>query len=401
MLFIVDFDIVISEIHLISVKIEEVRKMASRTNCIINGQPYYRLRRKVGRRKNSNGQWTTDYKLFYGKSRKEAEQKYIDYITKSTLSKETCFGEAFEEYITDVFNIDGSIKDSTKAIYINSFYRVFDNTNIGGYNLDEINGQDLQRVINASKSNAGTIKQAVKILKRFYRWLSSQRITSDITQSLVLPRVNHKRQDENIEVFSSDDLKRFKNDTPLDNRLRFMIILAIETGMRIGEILGLQYSDFNGGSVRVNRTLQEIEPEVKGNAPTTFKISTPKTLESIRTIPINDTVLQELERHKKWHTKEMRANKYQTPYIFTTANGTFYYKKNLRRALQRLCNDLDIQFRSFHVFRHTFGSRLANAGVPIQTVASLMGHSNITVTSKYYINVEEDNKRKAINIITL
>ena len=365
--------------------------MASKTNCTINGRPYYRIRRKVGKKRNKQGQYIADYKFFYGKSKKEAEQKYNDYISRSILSQSACFGEAFERYTTDVFDIDASIKDSTKVNYKNSFYRVFDCSDIIGLTLSDINGQDIQKIINTSKSNASTLKQAVKMLRKFYRWLSDQNITNDITKSLVVPSVEHKRQNAVIETFTDDELQTFLYNIPTDNRIKLLIHIAINTGMRIGEILALRYDDFTNDSVTVTHTLQEIEPQRKGVSPTTFQISTPKTPQSLRTIPISQSLWQEVEQHRKWQCEEMKKNGYSTQFLFTTATGTHYYKRNLRRALQRLCNDLHIGFKSFHVFRHSFGSKLAKSGVPMQVVSALMGHSNITVTAKYYINIEQDN----------
>ena len=59
-----------------------------------------------------------------------------------------------------------------------------------------------------------------------------------------------------------------------------------------------------------------------------------------------------------------------------------------------------IESKGWHAFRHTYGSDLAAAGVPIQEVCKLMGHSDISVTSKYYVNVTSDQKRKAANMLS-
>ena len=105
--------------------------------------------------------------------------------------------------------------------------------------------------------------------------------------------------------------------------------------------------------------------------------------------------------YKKWHKAEMMENGYRTEYIFTTKTGNIYDKHSIRTACNRLYRKFGVTCRSFHVYRHTFGISLAKKGVPIQTVAALMGHSDINVTRNYYINVDTDDKLNAIKIIAL
>ncbi len=55
--------------------------------------------------------------------------------------------------------------------------------------------------------------------------------------------------------------------------------------------------------------------------------------------------------------------------------------------------------RGFHTYRHTFGTMLCNRGVPIQTASVLLGHADIKITARYYINVSLDEKAKAVNVL--
>ncbi|MEG1136639.1 MAG: tyrosine-type recombinase/integrase [Anaerovoracaceae bacterium] len=91
---------------------------------------------------------------------------------------------------------------------------------------------------------------------------------------------------------------------------------------------------------------------------------------------------------------------YRTSYIFTTSNGTWYYKRNVIRALKRLYDRIDVPYHKFHSFRHTFGTNLSRAGIPIEETAKLMGHANIGITAKYYIDINADRKREAVEKIS-
>ena len=58
-----------------------------------------------------------------------------------------------------------------------------------------------------------------------------------------------------------------------------------------------------------------------------------------------------------------------------------------------------VECKGWHAFRHTYGSRYAAAGVPIEQVCKLMGHSDISVTAKYYLNVTSDQKMNAVKMV--
>ena len=132
---------------------------------------------------------------------------------------------------------------------------------------------------------------------------------------------------------------------------------------------------------------QVSEKGADGKAVAPYLDST-KSLCSNRVIPLSAAVLMEFEAHKRVHKKEMLANGYRTINIFTTSSGNYYYRRNVSRALKRLYERIGVPYHRFHAYRHTFGTNLSRAGVPIEETCRLMGHENINVTMKYYINVE-------------
>ena len=109
--------------------------------------------------------------------------------------------------------------------------------------------------------------------------------------------------------------------------------------------------------------------------------------------------MDELQKHKLWQKKEMMKNGYRTEYIFTTDSGGFYDKRNINTACNRYYKKIGIEPKGFHTYRHTFGTMLCNRGIPIQTASVLLGHSDINITAKYYINVSLDEKTKAVNAL--
>ena len=350
-------------------------------------------------KKNKAGKWVADYRLFYGKSKKEALQKYEDYVQTSSLDAKKPFGELAEWFQDNVLAVNDQLSGNTKTLYINAYKSIFSDSKISGQPLREITGADLQLALSSSSVSASTKRQAVKFLRRFYKYLAAQNIAADISGDLILPAAKKKRSDQSIEVFTDQELKKLMNDIPKDNRIRLLIILAINTGARIGELLALTYEDISGDQLRISKALQEIAPVRGSGEKTDLIIGSTKTSSSVRSVPLSEETLQAVADHKKWHEAEMKKAGYKTNNIFTTGTGALYYKSAIRKQFVKLCSSLEIEPKGFHVFRHTFGSRLAAAGVPIQTVSKLMGHDNILTTTKYYINVEDQAKRDAINTL--
>jgi integrase len=148
--------------------------------------------------------------------------------------------------------------------------------------------------------------------------------------------------------------------------LRTAIIVALNTGMRHGEILGLSWDqiDFKRMTLTVEKT--------KSGRP--------------RTIPLNPPLLRELER--------LRSQDGHGPYVFTNPD-TGRPLRSLKTSFKAACRRAGILALRFHDLRHTFGSRLVEKGVDIETVRSLLGHSSIAITQRY-IHSTDERRRSAV-----
>lgn len=340
---------------------------------------------------------------FTGKTKKEALQKFEKYKKSSALSREKSFGELVSWWNAAIYSQDTSLQDSTKALHINAYHAIFDDAEVLPQRIEQITGADLQAVFSASDKAGTTQRHARSYLKRFYAYMIAQGVcTTDSTLALVLPKAKAKKKDQSIEVFTDEELRLFLDKTPKDHRLRLLVVLAIYSGARIGELLALTYEDLENGQMRINKQLAEIPP-IEEEQKTRAEITATKTKTSNRTIPLEPAELinAEVEAQKKWHTAEMLKNGYRTNQIFTTATGELYFKSTVRTAFKRLCKQIEIEPRGFHTFRHTAASRLAKAGTPIETTSKLLGHDSIDVTAKYYVGIDEESKRNALKKLIL
>ena len=379
---------------------------SKKNRVLINGIWYWRFTRVVGKKQNARGEWVNVSKAFLGRTKEEALAKIDTYLASNELTRDKSIGELIDWWTQNIYLQDDSIAERTRTLHINSYHNIFDGSVLLGETIEAVSGTDLQAVFSASDKGATSQRHARSFLRRFYKYLMAQNlVTNDATQALIIPKPKKKKEDQSIDIFSDEDLRTFLDKTPENHRLRLLIVLAIYSGARIGELLALTYEDIENHQMRVNKSLKEISPPRIGNKETKTiqKIDKPKTNASVRTIPLepSDYIDKEIKRHKAWHQREMLQHAYRTNQVFTTSNGNLYYMSSLRTHFERLCASIGIEPKGFHTFRRTFGTRLARSGESITTLSRLMGHDSVTTTAKYYVNIDDEAKRSAVKKLAL
>lgn len=124
-----------------------------------------------------------------------------------------------------------------------------------------------------------------------------------------------------------------------------------------------------------------------------------KKQRSYRAIPLTEKLLEELDRHLRWQKKDQQDNHYTTNLMFSTSYGTYYYRRNIRRSLERTCRRNNLPRHKFHSFRATFTTNLCAEGVPIEVAKNLLGHKSIETTLTYYVRIDELRCRDAVEKI--
>ena len=168
------------------------------------------------------------------------------------------------------------------------------------------------------------------------------------------------------------------------------IYISLSTGLRIGEICALKWSDINvtEGTIIVQRTIERIYVVEGEKKHTQLVINTPKTVNSCREIPMSKELLAMVKPMKK------------------VVNGDFYVLTNddkpteprtYRNYYNRLMEKLDIPKLKYHGLRHSFATRCIEAGCDYKTVSVLVGHSNISTTLNLYVHPNMEQKRRCIN----
>ena len=198
-------------------------------------------------------------------------------------------------------------------------------------------------------------------------------------------------QPKELEVLSVANHKKILDY--VQHNFTFMslgIYISLSTGLRIGEICALKWSDINvaDGTITVQRTIERIYVVEGGKKHTQLVINTPKTVNSCREIPMSKELLAMVKPMKK------------------VVNGDFYVLTNedkpteprtYRNYYNRLMEKLDIPKLKYHGLRHSFATRCIEAGCDYKTVSVLLGHSNISTTLNLYVHPNMEQKKRCIN----
>lgn len=184
------------------------------------------------------------------------------------------------------------------------------------------------------------------------------------------------------EIYSIEDIEKIEKYILLNDKDTYMpIMIAINTGMRLSEILGLKWKDidFENRTINVGRNLIHL----KGKE----IVSLPKTKNGKRQIPINDNLYNYL-KDKICDDKE---------YYVITNKEISKNQRGIQKTNQTLCDKLGIKNCGMHAYRHAFASRLLKTSQDFKSISQIMGHSNIAITQNIYNHPTNEQKQNVIN----
>lgn len=190
--------------------------------------------------------------------------------------------------------------------------------------------------------------------------------------------------------------------------------VMVGTGLRVGEVAGLRWCDIDLEEeiIDINHTLvyyDHRDPSSKQGC--YFNVHTPKTENSKRQVPmlgfVKEAFLMEREHQKSMGIECRVTIDGYTDFIFLNRDGGTFYQGTLNKTIRRIirdCNDEVLQkgeedpvllpHFSCHSLRHTFTTRMCEAGVNIKVIQDALGHADISTTLNIYADVTKDLKKK-------
>ena len=215
-----------------------------------------------------------------------------------------------------------------------------------------------------------------KALDQALKW---QAVTKNVARAVSPPRKEKKE----IKYWTKDEVKEFLNSIESE-RLFTLYHLALNTGMRRGELLGLRWVDMrmNDGYVAVRQNL------VKTNSG--ILMQEPKTSNSRRNISISSNTVAALKAHKKQQLQEKLAHgpDYKdNGLVFCRLNGLPLYPDGVSDQFNRLVAKAGVKSITFHDLRHTHATLLLVAGIHPKVVSERLGHYSVALTLDLYSHV--------------
>ncbi|WP_086314706.1 hypothetical protein A5821_002315 [Enterococcus sp. 7F3_DIV0205] len=267
------------------------------------------------------------------------------------------------------------VKSSTYASYKNKM-NVHVLSRIGSIKLQKLKQSDLDSLLKEMDKTlkASSIRSIFSVLKNcLSKAVTINLLTENPCMGVELPKTRKSA----VQALSIKDQDKLVKEINTDQKF-FAIILALQTGLRIGEICGLKWEDidFENSTLGVNRTVLRIQSEDKSGRKTEIVEVTPKSNNSQRKIPITKTLKEKLLELQKVSTSE---------YVISNKHKALE-PRTIAYRFQIIRKKIGLEKFSFHSLRHTFATRCLEAGGNIATISSLLGHSSTKMTLDCYTN---------------
>ena len=339
-------------------------------------------------------------KQFTGKTEAIVYKKMKEYKSSTEFAmKKKPVLETVESYFTDwlvnsqYHKLKASSYDRLESTLENNVFPY-----IGREKLDKVTKDKVQRLINElyhkKKLSYSTVKKAYVALNAGYKCaLSDDVIIKNPCVGVVLP--SSAVGTKTVQSFTGEELSRFltevrrvKDDGEPWYYYGNALLLILNTGLRMGEALSLEWKDicFQKKTIKVSKNCilskrRGADGKKEGGYLRTVNDS-PKTAAGNRTIPMNQTVENALREMKKGNLSQ---------YVIANSKGKPVLPSNFERAFHAVLKNAKIEQCGVHVLRHTFASMLFKKKVDIKIISKLLGHASTQITYDLYVHLLEQD----------
>lgn len=274
---------------------------------------------------------------------------------------------------------------------------------LGGFSILEIKRETLEEfagLLDRHSGGKGLSEQYKKYICCILRQIIRYSDTIDHREQKNLPVPEFHIQKKIIQLPPEQDLESLKKyllEHPDDDTC-LGILVAMITGLRIGELCALQWRDFDleRGNVMIRRNLQRIRNEgmqdgITGNglSRTRVCIQMPKTASSVRMIPLADGLMNILRVYRKSPEQ----------YLIPGRKQDWVDIRTLQYRFSSILKKCQIQPFHFHLLRHAFASRCVELGCDMKSLSEVLGHSSIQVTMNIYVHSSMRRKKDMMNLV--
>lgn len=334
------------------------------------------------------------YHSLYGKSYREVKEKKEQYVKSGReerpCAKPTQFSVILNMWLGSRFFHQ---KESTKLKYRNIIDRHII-PQLGGADIAALDDVAVNKFL-ADKRESGRldgsgglsnsyIKTMAIIISSAMNYAAEKGLRSPLSAKIQKP-VTVRRE---ISVLSEEAQKKIENRLKHSASLSALgILIALNTGLRIGEICALKWEDIDveAGVIHVRHSIVRISSQDSASdCKTRLIVADPKTKTSRRDIPINTKLLDIIS---------LAAPLSESDFVVSDGAG-FVSPRTFEYRFHRILKQYGLQDVNFHALRHTFATRCVEKNVDIKTLSEVLGHSNVSITLNTYVHPSFESKRK-------
>lgn len=274
-----------------------------------------------------------------------------------------------------------SIKYSTYCAYLNI---VLNYLNVYFDNLNELDAKAINDFFANLKSSLGN-----KSLKGIYLVLRMIVKDAGLDASLLSCLNGFKDTRKKIDVLNKSEHRKLLKY--VDEHFTFInlgFLITISTGVRIGEICALKWEDVDleNNLIHINKTLQRVY--IASDKSTKLIVDKPKTIESIRDIPITNFLRKKL--------KPLLKIVNSSYYVISNSDKPIE-PRTYRMYFHKVLENIGLRQVKFHCLRHTFATRCVENSNDYKSLSAILGHSNISITLDLYVHPNDESKKKCID----
>jgi integrase len=382
-------------------------------------RPAGRTRRRPTRRdpgdgsifQRGDGRWVARLKLpdghfryLYGENKAAVKTRLAEVIRavdegRPAPDARLTLGAYLEQWLAGL--PDRSQKPSTVAFY-KRYVRFHVLTNeLARKPLARLEAADLRQLF-AEKHASGLSPTTVHHLRAVLRYALNKAVEDGKVARNVATFTKEKKRKVTMKTIAEGDQPQRFLAAARGERLEALLVVAITTGMRQGELRALHWTD-----VHLDRTPPELSVvgSLQGDRRSSLSIGTPKSDEG-RNIPLLESACDALREHRQRQEVERRqlgAEWHDSGLVFTSlARGRFgeYVSiSEMRGALRRALTGAGLQTIRFHDLRHTAATWHLARGVPALVVSKMLGHSSVAFTLDLYAHVIPSMQQDAVDIM--
>lgn len=321
---------------------------------------------------------TKKYASVYASSYREAKDKQLlcirDRQTEPPASANMLLEELMWNWLSSAAN---KIKRSTYLKY-ESIIRNHLTTGIGQVRLRFITGRMIdgftdEKLHGKDALSPKTVNDLLVILGLAFSYAQ---------QEFGLPKPPIRRVKEPVKqmrVLSVGEQKNLEQYLLLDMDLyKLGVLLALYTGLRVGELCALQWEDIRDGNITVSKSLHRI----KHGSTTIVELSSTKTPTSNRMVPMPSFLCPLVERCRG------------EGFVLKTPQGKPVEPRLMQLKFSRYIADCGLEKANFHALRHTFATRCVEAGFDVKTLSEILGHTDVKTTLNRYVHSSYELKQQ-------